>query len=212
MTKENFTSINVIIDQSGSMQHLATDTIGSFNTFLSEQKVLPGEANFTLCTFNIDYRLVHDFVKLGSVPNLDDKVYKPNGSTALLDAMGNTINSVGAKLAAMPESERPSKVLFLIITDGQENASREFTKAQIKEMVEHQRNTYNWEFVFMGANIDAIAEGVSLGVAAANTMNYNATAAGTRDLYRSVSESVGNYRSSVNPQQNFFNNKTPDKK
>lgn len=205
MTKENFTSINVIIDQSGSMGHLQADTIGSFNTFVKEQKAEPGEVAFTLCTFNTDYRLVHDFVKLGSVPDLDEKTYRPNGGTALLDAMGTTINSVGARLAAMPEDERPSKVIFLVITDGQENSSHSFTKAQIKSMVEHQRGTYQWEFVFMGANIDAIAEGSSLGFAAMNSVNYEATKGGTHKLYSDVSRSVSSYRGGGSQQVDFFN-------
>lgn len=194
MTKENFTSINVVIDKSGSMSHLATDTIGSFNTFLAEQKVVPGEAAFTLCTFNDDYSLVHDFVKLGTVPDLNAKSYRPSGSTALLDALGTTINSVGAKLAAMPEDERPSKVIFLIITDGQENASHNFKKEQIKAMIEHQRDVYKWEFVFIGANIDAFHEGQSLGISAQNSVSYNATKGGTHQLYSAVSSNLRSYR------------------
>jgi len=205
MIKENFASINVIIDRSGSMGNLATDTIGGFNTFVAEQKLTPGEAAFTLCTFSTDYSLVHDFVKLGSVPDLDAKSYRPSGGTALLDALGTTINSVGQKLAAMPEDERPSSVLFLIITDGQENSSHTFTKAQVKAMIEHQRETYKWEFVFMGANIDAISEGTSLGISASNSMNYSATKGGTRDLYRSVSSNTSSYRSSGSQQVDFFN-------
>jgi hypothetical protein len=198
MTKENFTSINVIMDASGSMQHLTNDTIGSFNTFLSEQKAVPGEAAFTLCRFNTDYSLIHDFVKLGGVPDLDSKSYAPSGGTALLDAMGVTIESVGTKLAALDESERPSKVIFLIITDGHENSSTRFSAAKIKEMVEHQKEKYSWEFVFMGANIDAITAGASLGIDARNTMNYTASAAGTTKLYSTVSENMIAYRSSGN--------------
>jgi len=208
MTKENFTSINVIIDKSGSMGHLTEDTIGSFNTFLTDQKTVPGEAVFTLCTFNTDYSLIHDFVKLASVPDLDSKIYKPNGGTALLDAMGTTINTVGAKLAAMPEDERPSKVIFLIITDGQENSSHHFSAAQIKSMVEHQRDAYKWEFVFMGANIDSIAEGQAIGISMQNSMNYEATSAGTRSLYNNVSDSLRSYRGSNESQVDFFNQPT----
>ena len=195
MTKENFTSINVIIDRSGSMGHLAHDTIGSFNTFLKEQKDVPGEVAFTLCSFNQDYSLVHDFVKLASVPDLNSKTYQPSGNTALLDALGTTINSVGAKLAAMPEDERPSKVIFLVITDGQENASRRFTKEQIKSMVTHQQDVYQWEFVFIGANIDAFSEGMSLGFSAQNSVSYSATRGGTEQLYKSISSNVSSYRS-----------------
>jgi len=205
MTKENFTSINVIIDASGSMLGLTHDTINSFNAFLKEQKEFPGEAVFTLCTFNTDYRLPHDFVKLAGVPNLDNKAYKPSGGTALLDAMGTTIDSVGRKLAAMPEAERPSKVIFLIITDGHENSSHRYSAAQIKSMVEHQKDVYSWEFVFMGANIDAISAGTNLGISAHNTLNYAATAAGTADLYKTVSESMSMYRSSNSSRADFFN-------
>ena len=205
MTKENFTSINVIIDASGSMHHLTSDTIGNFNSFLAEQQAFPGEAVFTLCTFNTDYRLVHDFVKIASVSDLDDKSYRPGGWTALLDAVGTTIDSVGRKLAAMPEEERPSKVIFLIITDGEENRSHRYTREQIKSMVEHQKDVYSWEFVFMGANIDAITTGTSLGISAQNTLNYAATSAGTHQLYRSVSENMSTYRGSRSSRADFFN-------
>lgn len=205
MTKENFTSINVIIDKSGSMSHLATDTIGSFNSFLAEQKAVPGDAVLTLCTFNTDYSLVHDFVELKSIPDLNSKTYYPSGSTALLDAMGTTINALGTKLSAMPEEERPSKVIFLIITDGQENASKLFTKDQISSMVQHQKDVYSWEFVFMGANIDAIGEGSALGIAATNSMNYAATSAGTHQLYESVSRNMTTYRGGQSQQVDFFN-------
>ena len=205
MTKENLTSINVIVDASSSMAPLTTDTIGSFNTFLKEQKDFPGEALFTLCTFNTDYRLVHDFVKIAGVQDLDDQTYRPGGWTALLDAMGTTIDSVGRKLAAMPEDERPSKVIFLIITDGEENRSHRYTREQIKSMVEHQKDVYNWEFVFMGANIDAITTGANLGISVQNTLNYAPTAAGTHQLYRSVSENMSTYRASNSSRADFFN-------
>ena len=205
MTKENFTSINVIVDASGSMSHLTHDTIGNFNTFLKEQKEFPGEAVFTLCTFNTDYRLVHDFVKIAGVPDLDKDTYRPNGGTALLDAVGTTIDSVGRKLAALPEEERPSKVIFLIITDGHENSSHRYGAEQVKSMVEHQKDVYSWEFVFMGANIDAIAAGTGLGISMQNTLNYAPTAAGTHKLYRSISENMTSYRASNSSRADFFN-------
>jgi uncharacterized protein YegL len=210
MTKENFTAINVIIDASGSMNHLTSDTIGSFNTFLSEQQAFPGEAAFTLCTFNTDYRLVHDFTPITGVPALDNKTYRAEGGTALLDAMGTTMQSVGSKLAAMPEDERPSKVIFLIITDGHENSSKSYKPAQIKSMVEHQKDTYSWEFVFMGANIDAIAAGAGLGIDVRNTLNYAATSDGTKGLYSTVSSSMRSYRSSNSSKADFFNQQPVD--
>lgn len=209
MTKENFTAINVIIDASGSMNHLTHDTIGSFNTFLTEQQAFPGEAAFTLCTFNTDYRLVHDFTPITGVPALDATTYRAEGGTALLDAMGTTMDSVGRKLAAMPEDQRPSKVIFLIITDGHENSSHRYTPAQIKSMVEHQKDTYSWEFVFMGANIDAIAAGAGLGIDVRNTLNYAATSVGTKSLYSTVSASMNSYRSSGSSRADFFSGSQP---
>lgn len=196
MTKQNFTSINVVIDRSGSMSSLQKDTIGSFNTFLREQKVVPGECVFTLCTFSDDYRLVHDFEKIANIPELTEATYRPGGNTALLDAFGATIDEVGRKLAAMKEEDRPDKVLFLVITDGQENSSHRYTRDQIKSMVERQRTVYSWEFVFVGANIDAFTVGTSLGFTASNSVGYTASAAGTHSLYSSISSNATAYRSS----------------
>jgi len=202
--KENLTSINVLIDQSGSMAGLASDTIGGYNRFLADQKTVPGEALFTLCLFSSDSRLVHDCEPLAGVPDLSDKTYRPSGGTALLDAMGSTIEEVGRKLSEMSEDARPSKVIFLIMTDGQENSSTKYSSAQIKEMVNHQTEKYNWEFVFMGANIDSFTEGANLGVAVNNTMNYSATPAGTKGLYKSVSDGLRSYRTNISPRGNFF--------
>jgi uncharacterized protein YegL len=140
--------------------------------------------------------MIHDIEKLSSVKDLTLDTYMPNGGTALLDALGATIESVGAKLAALTEDERPSKVLFLVITDGDENASRKFTKTKIKEMVEHQTSIYNWEFVFMGANIDSMSEGSAMGVSRGNAMNYVASANGTNELYKSLSHNTTKYRTS----------------
>lgn len=209
MTKEGFTSINVIIDRSSSMSHLTAETISNFNKFLAEQKAEPGEATFTLCTFSTDHTLVHDCLALNLVPELNNETYVARGSTALYDALGDTINAVGARLAAMPEEERPSKVIFLIITDGEENSSRRFTNAQVKSMVSHQRDKYKWEFVFMGANIDSIAAGASIGVSVQNTFNYISDSTGTKQLYSEISSNMRSYRRSKNAQVNFFN-QTPD--
>lgn len=208
--KENLTSINVIIDQSGSMGHLSSETISGFNTFLEEQKAIPGEAMFSLCLFDSKYDLVYDCVSLDSVSPLCENTYKPNGYTALLDAMGKTIDSVGAKLASMNEEDRPSKVIFLIITDGQENASREYAIARIREMVSHQQDKYSWSFVFMGANIDALSEGTSLGIAAQNTYNYTPSSVGTKSLYSVASNNMTSYRASNSSKVDFFNQIVPD--
>jgi uncharacterized protein YegL len=202
--KKDFSAIAVIIDASDSMATLTQDTIGSFNQFLAEQKVVPGEAAFSLCTFNTHYSLVHDFIALANVPDLNAKTYRPTGGTALLDAMGTTIDSLGAKLATMPEEDRPSKVIVLVITDGEENSSHTFTLEQIKAKVTHQQEAYNWSFVFMGANIDAISAGATMGFTTANSVQYDATSVGTENLYRSVSANMTSYRSSVGSSKSFF--------
>lgn len=205
MTHENFTAIAVILDASSSMHPLTGDTIGSFNMFLSEQKANPAKAAFSLCTFNTEYHLIHDFIPLQSVAQLTKKTYCCSGSTALLDAMGTTIDSLGVKLAAMPEEERPSKVIVLVITDGEENSSRRFTLDQIKDKVTHQREVYSWQFIFIGANIDAISTGTSMGFAAHNSAAYVASSKGTQQLYRSISSNLSSYRSSLAPAQvDFF--------
>lgn len=208
--KENFTSITYIMDASSSMLDLTKETISSFNQFVKEQKDVPGEATFSLCVFNTDYRLVHDFIPLQHVEDLNTVSYRCSGGTALLDAMGTTIDTLGVKLAAMPEEDRPSKVIVLVVTDGEENSSRKFTLDQIKSKVTHQREIYNWEFIFMGANIDAITAGTSLGFTAANSVQYDATDVGTKQLYSSISSGMASYRTSVGPSQVDFFNQSAD--
>lgn len=195
---KDYTSINIILDSSGSMMSLVGSTLSGFNTFLAEQKVLPGKVDLTLVTFSDKHNMVHNCVSLNDIANLNVETYCPSGGTALLDAIGFTVNNVGAKLASMPESDRPSKVLFLIITDGAENSSHEFTKNQIKDMITHQQDKYSWSFVYMGANLDAISEGTSLGIAAANTYNYSADQSGTKSLYSNVSKGVSRHRGGEN--------------
>lgn len=192
--KSNFTSINVLIDASGSMARLTADTIGGFNQFLKSQKDVPGEAVLSLWTFSNTREVVHEFKNLTDVPDLNNDTYKITGATALLDSLAQSVDDTGKYLASLSEEDRPSKVIFLIITDGQENASRKFTKEQVKEMVTHQTEKYSWDFIFMGANIDSMAEGNAIGVAQNNTMNYAATPAGTKSLYSNIGESMSRYR------------------
>lgn len=197
MTKENFTSLNVILDRSGSMSSIAKETIEGYNSFVTEQQKLDGDAVLTLAIFDEHYELIHDCVALKDVKPLTDKVYFARGYTSLLDAVGKTINATGAKLAAMAEEDRPSKVLFLIMTDGQENASKEYFGEKIKKMINHQRDNYKWEFVFIGANQDAITAGASLGVAAANSYAYTANAGGAKRLFDNVTRGTSDYRVST---------------
>jgi uncharacterized protein YegL len=190
----NSTSIAIVLDRSGSMHSTKNDTIGGFNAFLTEQKKQEGEAVLTLATFANDYTIVYDCMPIADVPELTDAVYIPSGGTALLDAIARTINATETKIASMKQEERPSNVLLVIITDGEENASREFNHEKVMGMIKRQQEEQSWSVVYIGANQDAIQVGTSMGIARGNTMNYAANAAGTADLYASVSSNSAAYR------------------
>jgi uncharacterized protein YegL len=191
---ENLTEIVAILDKSGSMEHLTNDTIGGFNSFLKEQKEIPGEAVLTTVLFNDSYILLHDRINIKKIKPMTNKEYVAQGSTALLDAMGKTINDIGLKLNNTPENERPGKIIFFIITDGEENASVEFSNEKIKEMVELQRNTYSWEFIFLGANVDSFSVANSIGISADRAFDYEADKEGIVCAQMAMSVAVGNYR------------------
>lgn len=197
MTDINLTEIVAIIDRSGSMMSLRNDTIGGFNSFLAEQKKTTGKAKLTLVQFDDKYQIDCDGVDVNSVKDLDQTTYVPRGSTALLDAVGKTIVTVGERLAKMKEEERPGQVIFLIITDGQENASKEYQAAKIKEMVQHQIEKYSWTFTFMGGGDAAFSQAAHIGINMANAYNYSANAISTQNLYRSVSKGVSRRREGV---------------
>ena len=205
--RDDLTDINIVLDRSGSMQSVRTDTIGGFNTFLKSQKEAAGEATLTLAQFDDRYETVHDGKNIQDIPELTMETFIPRGWTALLDAIGRTINSTGARLAAMPEEERPGRVIFVILTDGYENYSKEFKKEQINEMIEHQTDVYQWDFVFLGANQDAIQTGVGMGILAGNSMTYAATASGVCDVYNSIGASMSSYRvGNAQLKKSFFSN------
>lgn len=192
--KENLTEIVFLLDRSGSMYDLTSETIGGYNAFIDRQKSDPGEARLTTVLFDDEYEILHNGVNIKEVEPLTEKTYFVRGMTAMCDAIGKTINDVGRRLAETPEEERPSKVIFVITTDGYENASKEFTASAVKEMVKHQTDKYSWEFIFLGANIDAVAAGTAIGIKSDRSLNYTATAKGTSNLYSAVSASVSDYR------------------
>jgi len=191
---KNSTDITIILDRSGSMSAIKADTIGGFNQFLTEQQALPGEANISLFQFDNEYEQVFAGVPIKDAVPLNAATFVPRGATALLDAIGRTVNSTGARLGALPEEERPDKVVVVIITDGEENASKEFRRPQIYDLLTTQRETYNWQFIFLAANQDAIAVGGTLGVPKAASLTYAADSAGARSSYYSVSESLASLR------------------
>lgn len=185
--KDNLTEIVFILDQSGSMWGLRDDTIGGYNTYVEDQKKHDGEAFLTTVLFDDHYVLLHDHVNIQDVKPITHDEYQPYGTTALMDAVGKTINYVGQRLSNTPEEERPAHVIFVITTDGYENASCEYTRAQVKQMIEHQQEKYSWQFIFVGAGIDAYAEAESIGLGGYHTMSVSKSSAGAQSMYSSVS-------------------------
>lgn len=199
------TDITIILDRSGSMSSVQDDTIGGFNNFLAEQQKVEGEASLSLVQFDDQYEVVYVDKDINSADRLTEATFQPRGMTALFDAIGQTINSVGQRLANLAEDERPNKVVFVILTDGFENASREFSASKISEMITHQRNNYKWEFMFIGANQDAVLSAKEIGIPAAAALTYAANAEGTEILFSRVASKVASYRKSNNAAALQFN-------
>jgi hypothetical protein len=170
MTNPNLTHIAFLLDRSGSMHSIKDDTEGGFNAFIAEQRQQGGECRVTLAQFDNEYEEVYRDLPLAEVPPLR---LVPRGSTALLDSIGRLVTSTGERLAAVPEEDRPGIVIVGIMTDGHENASREWTHPAVKALIEQQTKTYGWQFLYLGADQDAIEVGSSIGVAAANSMTYS---------------------------------------
>jgi hypothetical protein len=185
MTDPTYTDITMVLDRSGSMQSIKDDSIGGFDAFISEQRRLPGRCTVSLVQFDNVYEEVYTGRDLADVPGL---TLVPRGSTAMLDAIGRAVNATGARLAAMPEDRRPGTVIVGIMTDGLENASREFSYPMVKALIEQQEQVYGWTFMYMGANQDAIEVGASLGVARDRSLTY----AGPK-----VAAAMGAYSASV---------------
>lgn len=187
--KQGYTDITIVLDRSGSMADVASDTIGGFNTFIEEQKKALGYAHLTLRQFDDQHEIVYSR-PIAEVPALDNGIFKPRGSTALLDAIGIAINETGQRLRALSEADRPEHVIFVVITDGLENASHTFTRTDVFKMIAHQRNVYKWQFTFIGANQDAIAEAGRIGIPAMAALTYSGGPIGTRNAFRAMSNKV----------------------
>ena len=200
--RKELTDITVVMDRSGSMVSCQSDAEGGLNQFVKDQLKEPGEAVFTLVQFDDVYEVVHDGVRLQDVPHIS---LVPRALTALYDAVGKAINVTGERLLKLAEADRPGLVVFMIITDGLNNASREFSIDQIKEKIQHQENEYSWKFIFLGANMDAFAAGGSLGVRASGIANY--TPSTVKHAYGSTSSNVARMRCAVlssEPAKNEF--------
>lgn len=194
--KTNLTELVFILDRSGSMSGLESDTIGGYNALLKNQRQEPGEAIVTTVLFDDKYELLHDRINVKDIHPITEKEYFVCGCTALLDAIGKTINKIGNVQQNINEQERADKVMFVITTDGMENASTEYNYEKIRKMVEHQKEKYCWEFIFIGANIDAITTAAKFGISSDRAANYNADGKGTRLNYDAVSHVVSELRAS----------------
>ena len=192
--KANLTELVFILDRSGSMGGLESDTIGGFNSMLAKQQAEPGECRITTVLFDNQYEVLHDRIDIKAVSNITDKEYFVRGSTALLDAVGRTINKIGGAQKNTAEEYRAEKVLFVITTDGMENASREFSYDTIKSMIEHQKAKYSWEFIFLGANTDAVEVADHFGIARNRAQNFHNDSEGIELNYSVLSKIVSAYR------------------
>ena len=188
----NLTEIAFILDQSGSMDSIKAGTLEGVNAFLDQQKrenaAYPVRFSLTLFSTKIDAR--HFSIPVTEVPSLNDTTYLPDGGTALLDAIGITIDSLGKRLADTPEAERPAKVIVAIMTDGEENSSRVFNWHQISEKIKHQTEVYKWEFLFMGANQDAIATASRMSIEQSSSTTYFQQDGSAKHVLRAMSASV----------------------
>jgi len=193
---KNLTEIVYILDRSGSMSGLEKDTIGGYNSFLEKQKKETGDAVVTTVLFDDKYDMVHDRVDIKKVKALTNKEYYARGMTALLDAIGRTINYIDARHKNALESEVPFKTIVVITTDGYENASHEFDSSKVKAMIENQKKELGWEFLFLGANIDAVETAKDFGITKEFAVTYCADEEGTALNFDCVSEAVSDVRAS----------------
>ena len=194
--KKNLTELVFILDRSGSMEGLEKDTIGGFNAMIKKQRAEAGEAVISTLLFDDETEVIHDRVTLENIPELTEKEYYVRGCTALLDAVGGAIHHIGNVHKYAREEDRPEKTLFVITTDGMENASRRYTYDRVKAMIRRQKDKYGWEFLFLGANIDAAREAARFGISEDRAANYHADPQGTEVIYKAVSETVCNFRAS----------------
>jgi hypothetical protein len=193
------TDITIILDRSGSMGTIKNATIEAFNKFLREQKEVPGKANVTLVQFDDQYQVDYEGWDIKNACFLTQNSYVPRGMTALLDAIGRTITSTEKRVL----KTNPAKIVFVIQTDGYENASKEFSQSRINEMISHLRNAHNWEFVFLGASQDAIQVATSYGILSSNAVYYMHSDEGINDVFNTVCCNLTSYRNGTSSNMEF---------
>ena len=193
--KQNLTELVFILDRSGSMAGLEKDTIGGYNSMLEQQRKVDGECVITTVLFDNHDTLLHDRIDIRAVKPITGRDYFVGGSTALLDAIGKTIYKIATAQKNTAEDYRAEKVMFVIITDGEENASREYSARQVKELIQRQKERFHWEFIFLGANIDAVETAGRFGIDADRAVDYVPDANGTELNFRVMSKTVASFRS-----------------
>lgn len=201
--RKNLTELVFILDRSGSMSGLEKDTIGGYNSMIEKQKKELGEANVTTVLFDHSYEVLHDRVALSRLNPMSHKDYYVRGSTALLDAIGLSLEKMIRVARYSNEDEKAEHVMFVITTDGMENASQEFTYSKIRRMIEHQKERYNWEFIFLGANMDAVETAQRFGIQKDRSATYRADSHGTKLNYNALSEAISRKRANLDISINW---------
>lgn len=204
--KQQYTDVTVLIDASGSMSSMASDVIGSMKEFINKQKETDGECTMTLVYFNSanPHEVVFENQSIRSVSAPDQHSYRPSGGTPLIQAAITAIECTGTRLKELPKAARPEKVVFMIFTDGLENASGfGFTRDRLAGMIKHQEQKYNWQFSFLGCNFDAIEEGGNIGLAMASSATYHASSLGLRSSVGMMASKLASYRSSTSDSMGF---------
>lgn len=192
--KKGLTELVFILDKSGSMSGLEADTIGGYNSMLKKQQAVEGECCVTTVLFDNNYELLHDRIDIKAVTEITEKEYQVGGSTALLDAIGRTIHKIDSAQKHTADDYRAEKVMFAIITDGEENSSREYSAEKVKKQIEKQKSKYGWEFVFLGANIDSVQTAGRFGIAPDRAIDYLADSEGTNLNFKAMASAVATFR------------------
>lgn len=203
--KKGLTELVLILDRSGSMTGLESDTIGGYNAMLKKQQAVDGECRITTLLFDNTFELLHDRIDIKAVSEMTDKEYQVGGTTALIDAIGMSLHMIDNAQKHTAEEYRAEKVIFVIITDGEENSSREYSAAQVKDMIHKRKTSDGWEFIFLGANIDAVGTAGTFGIGADRAVDYIADSEGTALNFAIMSKTVANFREQGVIEEAAFN-------
>jgi uncharacterized protein YegL len=205
--KELLTWIVFLLDRSGSMLKIKTDMIGGFNQFIANQKKVKGKCIASAYQFDDEFETIYEGIDINNIKDLTEETFVPRGWTALYDALVRTINLTNEKIAKLDDEKRPDKILFITITDGEENRSKENTSDDVKKMIQHQTEKWHWDFIYIGANQNAWQVGSNIGYKAGQTLSYVASKNGVNDMWDATDRATTKYRSSINKEFSFNDNK-----